>query len=229
MRVRLSPLTSNSGIVVSSRRRWVSDPTGDRCSMGNSCARISCEHGLLRRLTPPRHRTKGHRVTEADPTMAAIGQGIELNQRGERDAARQLLAGLWERLGPDGDPLHRCAIAHSMADTQDDPHDELAWDLLALEAAESVTDGRVQQAGMPGTVAGFYPSLHLNLGDVYRRLGNLTRAREHLALGRAATDALADDGYARMIRSGLDRLDGRGTLVSERVGNLLVAFCQWKR
>jgi hypothetical protein len=141
--------------------------------------------------------------------MAAVGEGIELNQRGERDAARQHFAQLWQRLGPDGDPLHRCAIAHSMADTHDDPHEELTWDLRALEAAESLTDERVQQAGVPGTVAGFYPSLHLNLGDVYRRLGDTERAREHLALGQAATDALADDGYARMIRTGLDRLGER--------------------
>jgi hypothetical protein len=148
-------------------------------------------------------------VTEADPTMAAIGHGIELNQRGERDAARQHFAQLWERVGPDGEPLHRCAIAHSMADTQNDPREELVWDLRALEAAESITDDQVQQAGMAATVAGFYPSLHLNLGDVYRRLEDTEQARRHLALGRAATDALADDGYARMIRAGLDRLSER--------------------
>jgi hypothetical protein len=148
-------------------------------------------------------------VDEPDPTMAAVGRGIELNQRGERDAARRLFAELWDGVGPDGDPLHRCAIAHSMADAQEDPHEELAWDLRALEAAESVTDERVRGAGMAGPVAGFYPSLHLNLGDVHRRLGNVEQARHHVALGRAATGALADDGYARMIRDGLDRLAAR--------------------
>jgi hypothetical protein len=148
-------------------------------------------------------------MTEPDPIMASIGRGIELNQQGEREAARTLLTDLWDQVGPDGDPLHRCGIAHSLADTHDDPHEELAWDLRALDAADSVTDERALQAGMAGPVAGFYPSLHLNLGDVYRRLGDTDRARHHLAAGRAATDALGDDGYARMIKAGLDRLGER--------------------
>jgi hypothetical protein len=141
--------------------------------------------------------------------MVTIGRGIELNQQGERDAARTLLTDLWDRVGPDGDALHRCAIAHSLADTHDDPHEELAWDLRALDAADSITDEQVRRAGMPGTVAGFYPSLHLNLGDVYRRLGDEEGARRHLAAGQAAADALGDDGYARMIKAGLDRLGDR--------------------
>jgi hypothetical protein len=148
-------------------------------------------------------------VTEPDPIMIEIGRGIELNQQGERDAARILLTDLWDQVGPDGDPLHRCAIAHSLADADDDPHEELAWDLRALDAADSITDEQVRGAGMPGSVAGFYPSLHLNLGDVYRRLGDEDEARRHLAAGQAATDALGDDGYARMIKAGLDRLGDR--------------------
>ncbi len=56
---------------------------------------------------------------------------------------------------------------------------------------------------------GFYPSLHLNLGDVYHRLGDLELARAHLRLGQAALGALGDDGYGQMVRSGLDRLADR--------------------
>ena len=122
-------------------------------------------------------------MTEPDLIMIEVGRGIELNQQGERDAARTLLADLWERVGPDGDPLYRCAIAHSLADAHDDPHEELAWDLRALDAADSITDERARQVGMVGPVAGFYPSLHLNLGDVYRRLGDGEAARRHLAAG----------------------------------------------
>ncbi len=56
---------------------------------------------------------------------------------------------------------------------------------------------------------GSYPSLHLNLGDVYRRLGDLELARAHLRLGHGALGALGDDGYARMVKGGLDRLADR--------------------
>ena len=38
-----------------------------------------------------------------------------------------------------------------------------------------------------------YPSLHLNLGEAYRRLSGHARARAHLDQGRAVA-ALADDG-----------------------------------
>jgi hypothetical protein len=55
-------------------------------------------------------------------------------------------------------------------------------------------------------VAGLYPSLHLNLSDCYRKLGDLDRAREHLRRARAGIGALADDDYGRLIRAGLDRL-----------------------
>ena len=54
--------------------------------------------------------------------------------------------------------------------------------------------------------AGLYPSLHLNLGDCYRRLGDLDRAREHLELARAGMGALGDDAYGDLIRRGLDLL-----------------------
>ena len=123
---------------------------------------------------------------EPDATMTRIGRGIELSQRGERDAARRLFSQLWEEIGGgNGHPLQRCAIAHLMADVQDDVNEELFWDLRALAAAHLVTDEQVAQAGMVNPVAGFCPSLHLNLGKCRRKLGDLDRAREHLERGEA--------------------------------------------
>ncbi|GAA1793304.1 Get4 family protein [Planosporangium flavigriseum] len=148
-------------------------------------------------------------MAEPDLIMARIGQGVELGQRGERAAARSLFAKIWDEIGLTGDALHRCALAHSMADVQDDVREELMWDLRALEAADSLTDERVWQAGVSGSVRGFYPSLHLNLGEAYRKLGDLERARHHLERGWAAVGVLADDGYGQMVKGGLDRLAER--------------------
>jgi len=149
-------------------------------------------------------------VTEPDAIMARIGEGIALRERGERGAARDLFAQVWSEIGGDnGDPLHRCALAHSMADVQHDMHEELAWDLRALAAAHLLTDERAARGGVAVSVAGFYPSLHLNLGECYRELGELDRANEHLDRGRAAVVALGNDGYGRMIKGGLDRLADR--------------------
>lgn len=59
------------------------------------------------------------------------------------------------------------------------------------------------------SVRGLYPSLYLNVGEAYRKVGQLQYAREHLDRGRAATDALGDDAYGRMIQGGLERLASR--------------------
>ncbi|MGH2632327.1 MAG: hypothetical protein ACRDG3_02850 [Tepidiformaceae bacterium] len=139
--------------------------------------------------------------------MSDLGEAAELGRRGERAAARERFRALWERVGPDGDALHRCAIAHSMADVQDDIHDELRWDLEALAVAEQITDEQATAAGAGLTVAGFYPSLHLNLASCYRRLGDPDRAREHLLLGREAAGALPEDAYGDMVRSEIGRLE----------------------
>lgn len=148
-------------------------------------------------------------MNEPDAIMAQIGRGMELGRCGERAAARNLFAEIWQTIGPDGDAFHRCALAHSMADVQDDVREELVWDLRALEAADSVTDERARRAGVMSPVSGFYPSLHLNLGEVYRKLGDLDRARDHLERGRAAVGALADDGYGQLVKGGLNRLADR--------------------
>ncbi|MER5646355.1 hypothetical protein [Streptosporangium sp. NPDC002524] len=144
----------------------------------------------------------------ADPIMTRIGQGVELHHhQGQRDAARDLFAQVWEDIGGEqGDPLHVCVLAHSMADVQDDVQEELMWDLRALAAVELVTDERVSQAGVPLSVAGLHPSLHLNLSECYRKLGDLDRAREHLGQARAGIGALGDDEYGRLIKGGLEQV-----------------------
>jgi hypothetical protein len=147
----------------------------------------------------------GHRA--AVGVLDQVGEGLALAGSGDRAGARTLFESLWATVGDDGDPLHRCAIAHSLADVQDAPQDELVWDLRALAAARELTDERVAEAGILGPAAAFFPSLHLNLADVYRRLGDAARSREHVVAGRAALAAMQPDGYRDMIDEGLRRID----------------------
>src|SRR4051812_31282414 len=86
-----------------------------------------------------------------DPTMARIGAAVALHHgRGQREAARRMFAEIWADIdGEHGDPLHVCVLAHSMADVQDDAHEELLWDRRALAAAGLLTDDRVARAGVP--------------------------------------------------------------------------------
>ncbi|MFH8223674.1 hypothetical protein ACH4C2_30395 [Streptomyces sp. NPDC018057] len=148
-------------------------------------------------------------MTTEDRTMKRIEAAMALQHAGDADGARRRFTEIWEEIAPDGDPFHRCVLAHYMADLQQDPQDELDWDLRALDAAASVTDDRARQHDSSLAVRGFYPSLHLNLAADFHRLGDAPRARRHLAQAREHLDALHDDGYGQGIRSAVQRLADR--------------------
>ncbi len=136
---------------------------------------------------------------EPDTILARIGDAVALDYAGDREGAHMRLAALWDEIHPDGEALHRCMLAHYMADLQEDPRNELFWDLRALEAAGSLTGAGARD---------YYPSLHLNLAEDYRKLGDWRAAREHLASARELAGSLADTGYGNMIRRGIAHLAG---------------------
>lgn len=145
--------------------------------------------------------------TMPDETMASIGAAVELGRSGQRAQARDALTALWEQIGATGDALHRCTLAHYLADLQDTTRAELEWDERALVAAAGdLTDERAQRYDAAWQVRLLLPSLHLNLADDHRRLGNPARAREHLAQARSLVTHLPDDQYGGMIRSGLEHV-----------------------
>jgi hypothetical protein len=142
-----------------------------------------------------------------DPTILRIGEAVQLNHGGNREAARRMLEEIWEGIGGEqGDPLQRCTLAHGMADAQDDVEQELLWDRRALAAAGLITEERIAEAGVTLSVEGLYPSLHLNLSECYRKLGDLDQAREHLKQAEATIGALGDDQYGQLIRDGLKQV-----------------------
>ncbi|NUR40144.1 MAG: hypothetical protein HOV73_08685 [Streptomyces sp.] len=144
-----------------------------------------------------------------DAVMTRIGQVVMLHHAGDREEARHRFLDLWAEIGEDGDPLHRCTLAHYMADAQDDPCDELAWDLRALTAAEELTDDRLAEHESTLAVRALYPSLHLNLAADYVKLDRSDAARTHLHRARGAADALADDSYGDGVRAAISRLELR--------------------
>ncbi|MER7792586.1 hypothetical protein [Streptomyces sp. NPDC097640] len=141
---------------------------------------------------------------EDDAVPTRIGQAVMLHRGGDREEARNRLAELWRELRDGGDPFHRCALAHYIADTQDDPADELMWDLLALAAADRIAgaDGRPTAT----RVRAFYPSLHLNLAADYAKLGRREAARGQLALARASARGAGDGPYGVGVRAAIHRL-----------------------
>ncbi|MFD3923479.1 hypothetical protein [Streptomyces sp. NPDC058595] len=145
----------------------------------------------------------GQREVSEDGVLTRIGQAVMLLHGGDREEARNRFGELWTEIGESGDALHRCTLAHYMADTQDDPGDELAWDLRALTAAE----GPATVPASPA-VRAFYPSLHLNLAADYVKLQRPDAARLHLSRARAAVNALGDDGHGNDgVRTAIGRLE----------------------
>ncbi|MEU7138415.1 hypothetical protein ABZ942_03070 [Nocardia sp. NPDC046473] len=142
-----------------------------------------------------------------DDTMTAITRAVALGHEGQPDAARESLLALWNSFGPQGDPLHRCTLAHYLADLHDDAAEALTWDIRALDAADSLTNTRAQEYDSSLDVQGFYPSLHLNLADNYRRLSSFTAAQRELAAARATLPSLPDTPYGTMIRTAVDEVD----------------------
>ena len=153
--------------------------------------------------------TERQEQTAPDAVMTRIGQVVMLCHAGDREEARHRFLELWAELGEDGDPLHRCTLAHYMADAQDDPCDELAWDLRALTAAEELTADRLTRREGALAVRALYPSLHLNLAADYVRLARTDAARTHLRRARRAADALGEDNYSDGVRAAISRLELR--------------------
>jgi hypothetical protein len=142
-------------------------------------------------------------MTEWNDITNAVGTALG----GDRHGGRADLLACWDGTN-ETDHAQRCVLAHYLADTEDDLDAEVAWDELALSAFASIGDGDLSAVGITSTAA-LAPSLHLNLGDGYLRQGRVADAGREQAAGVAAADALGDDGYAAMIRAGLDRLRDR--------------------
>ncbi|MFD0364130.1 hypothetical protein ACFQZZ_22020 [Nocardia sp. GCM10030253] len=141
-----------------------------------------------------------------DETMAAITRAITLGREGSPDAARNALLEIWDSLGPQGDPLHRCTSAHYLADLYEDAAQALSWDIRALDAADSLAADRARQYDSQLDVRGFYPSLHLNLADNYRRLGSFEAAQCEIDAARDSLHTLGDDAYGAIVRKAVDEI-----------------------
>jgi hypothetical protein len=138
-----------------------------------------------------------------EDVTAAVGRSLG----GDREGGRERLLACWAATTED-DHAQRCVLAHYLADLEAHLDDEVAWDERALAAFAHVRDDELAAVGIP-SAAGMAPSLHLNLGEGYRRQGRTDEARAQVEAGLAAARHLADDGYGAMVRTGLDRLAER--------------------
>ncbi|MGC5025477.1 hypothetical protein ACLQ3K_12065 [Tsukamurella sp. DT100] len=143
---------------------------------------------------------------------------------GEPAERKQKLEATWARIAP-GDHPARCIAAHYIADVQEELDAEVEWDEVALAESAHVSDAELQAIHPSLSVAGFMPSLHLNLAEGYRRQGRFADAADRLQTSREfdfALDSAIDPAYASGIREAQERMaariaagDSAGTLAPE--------------
>lgn len=88
----------------------------------------------------------------------------------------------------------KSVAAHYVARRQESVEEKLKWDETALKLATQC-DGQNARA--------LLPSLYLNVGKGYEDLSRMETALEHYQMGLAYSNVLDEDGYGKMIHSGL--------------------------
>lgn len=126
-----------------------------------------------------------------NPVAALVVEGMQAEAAGRPADAQALFDRAWQARTTSAEAA---VAAHYVARHQTTPDDALAWNQRALDEA-----GRAD----PDAVAGWLPSLHLNLGKSWEDVGDVDRAREHYLLAQAAAPALGDDGYGQLVRGGI--------------------------
>jgi hypothetical protein len=79
-------------------------------------------------------------TTGESPTYLTIREGIALREQGRSPEAKALLQTLVAAVERGDDAFAKVFLAHSLADVQENPEDELAWDLRALAFMDELTD-----------------------------------------------------------------------------------------
>jgi hypothetical protein len=141
----------------------------------------------------------------SSPGMTEITEAVGMLHRGDKADARTQLLALWDQHSANEERLLMCVTAHYLADTETEAAGELEWDLRALELATGSRETEDLEPFSPDLVS-FLPSLHGSVGNGYRRLGDLERARRHVGFATARVGALADDAYGQLVRGGLRQL-----------------------
>ncbi|MGW2006712.1 hypothetical protein [Streptomyces nigrescens] len=101
------------------------------------------------------------------PVVRLCVAGMQAEAEGRAGTARALFQQAWDSAADD---YEACIAAHYLARHQNSPEETLRWNQECLDRADRAGDERV---------AGFYPSLHLNMGHACRQLGRPALAHTH--------------------------------------------------
>lgn len=132
---------------------------------------------------------------QMDPNNKIVkicAEGMAAEGKGENETAFTLFKQAWTEAGDD---FEKFIAAHYVARHQTSVEDKLKWDETCLQLAKKLNDESVKT---------FYPSLYLNIGKCYEDLNEIENARTNYQLASSFAHYLPDDGYGKMIRSGIE-------------------------
>ena len=118
-------------------------------------------------------------------------QGMSLEGEGKPEDAYKIFQQAWSEATDD---FEKFTSAHYVARHQKSVADKLRWDETALNLALKIEDENMKAN---------YPSLYLNVAKCYEDLKDFDNARNNYQLALSFTNLLPDDGYGKMIKSGI--------------------------
>jgi tetratricopeptide (TPR) repeat protein len=154
-----------------------------------------------------------------NPVVQLCVKGMNAEGEGKIEEAQQLFQQAWDVATNDFEAF---TAAHYLARNQEDPNDNLKWNLEALTRANAINDDSFK---------GHYPSLYLNVAKSYETLGNNEEAARHYQLAADSAQYLPAGKYADMIRSGISaglKRVGETTFNDDQITQLINIWCERK-
>ena len=132
-------------------------------------------------------------INPDNPVVRLCAEGIQAEGQGRHEDAAALYQKAW---AIHSDDYEACIAAHYLAREQETLQESLQWNQLALDHALAVPDDRI---------AGFLPSLYLNLGWSHEVLEDAVTARACYLEGAARLADLPPGVYTDVVRDGIAR------------------------
>jgi rifampin ADP-ribosylating transferase len=129
-----------------------------------------------------------------DPNNKVIqlcDQGMGFEGQGNIVEAKQSFLKAWTESTTD---FEKFTSAHYVARHQDLAIEKLKWNETALNFALKIEKPSIKA---------YYPSLYLNIGKCHEDLNNYSAAMEHYQMALSYSKYLPEDGYGKMIKSGI--------------------------
>jgi hypothetical protein len=131
---------------------------------------------------------------EYDPENKIIklcADGMMAEGQGQTETAKNLFLQAWNEAESE---FEKFTSAHFVARHQNNISDKLKWDEIAIDMASKINDESIKSS---------YPSLYLNIAKCHEDLNDFDLARENYYLAESNIEFLSDDGYGKMIKSGI--------------------------